>query len=324
MAGPVDEFGLIARFFAPLSAGYAGAHGLTDDAAFIAPQDGKVLAVTTDTMVEGVHFLPHTPPALLARKLVRVNLSDLAAKAATPFAVTLNAALPSTVTDPWLTEFAQGLGQDLTQYGIALIGGDTVAIPGPLCLGLTAFGWADPVACPHRSGAKTGDDIWVSGTIGDGGAGLLAAQGQLSSAALRQRYDLPEPRLGLGIRLGGVVTAAMDVSDGLVQDLGHICRASQLGAELWIDRIPLSADFIASGMTALQAATCGDDYELLFTASPAAAPQLLAVAAASAVDISRVGRMMDGAGVICRDADGHDVTPTRTGWRHFQTTGQPQ
>ena len=324
MAGALDEFGLISQLFAPLSAGYAGACNLTDDAAFILPEPGKLLTVTTDTMVEGVHFLPQTSAGLVARKLVRVNLSDLAAKGAKPFAVLLNLAVPKSVSAPWLTDFAAGLRHDLTLYDVALIGGDTVAIPGPYCLGLTAFGWADAAHCPHRSGAKAGDEIWVSGTIGDGGAGLRAAQGKLTgpqAVYLKQHYDLPEPRLALGSKIAPLVTACMDVSDGLVQDLGHICQASGLAAELQMQDIPLSLAFKTSGFGVEDAITMGDDYELLFTAPPSHSDQLIHLAHMCKVDITRIGRMMDGAGVICRDPLGRDVTPQRRGWQHFETGG---
>ena len=327
MAGGLDEFGLIARLFAPLTHGYGGAHGLTDDAAFITPEPGKVLVVTTDTMVAGIHFLPGTSPGRIARKLIRCNLSDLAAKGAKPFAVTLNAALPPETDQDWLTGFAQGLALDLTEFDTALIGGDTVAIPGPLCLGLTAYGWADPAATPHRSGAQAGDDIWVSGTIGDGGAGLLAAQGQLTGTGadwLRDRYDLPIPRLALGQGLAGLVHAAMDISDGLLQDLGHICRASHLGAQIRIDHIPLSEAYAATGWDRLRAAGLGDDYELLFTAAPSQADAVRQIARTSHVDITRIGRMIRGDGVNCYDGQGQLVIPAQTGWQHFRSDGPQQ
>jgi len=314
MADKPDEFGLIAELFAPLSKSYAGALSLTDDAAFITPEPGKVLTVTTDSLVEGVHFLPDTPPDLVARKMVRVNLSDLAAKGAKPFAVMMNAIFPQSVTQEWLIGFAAGLKQDLETYQIALIGGDTVSTPGPLCLGITAFGWGDPIQSPHRSGASVGDDIWVSGTIGDGGAGLHAVPGTY----LKSRYDLPQPRLNLGQAIAGVVSAAMDVSDGLVQDLGHIAKASSLGAQIQTDQIPLSSEFQAAGYTALQAMVMGDDYELLFTAPRTAADRLQSLSASSGVDITRIGRMIPGSGVRCFDQLGHDVTPEQTGWRHFE------
>ncbi len=323
-----DEFGLIAELFAPLSLGYPGALALTDDAAFIAPKPGKLLTVTTDTIVDGVHFLTGTAPDLVARKLVRVNLSDLAAKGAEPFAVMLNAALPKDIGWDWLQGFAAGLKQDFDEFGLSLIGGDTVSIPGPLCLGLTAFGWCDPAHSPHRSGAADGDDIWVSGTIGDGGAGLLVQQDKAfpdhiekNSNFLKSRYDIPQPRVALGLAIAFSVSACMDVSDGLVQDLNHICQASGLGAQIELATIPVSVAFTAAGFSPLQAIGMGDDYELLFTARPQDANALLACARTCSVDITRIGRMISGQGVHCLDPQGREVIPEKAGWQHFSSEG---
>ena len=317
MAGGLDEFGLIDRLLAPLAAAYPGARGLTDDVAVITPPPGKVLVVTTDTMVEGVHFPAACAADLVARKLVRVNLSDLASKGAEPFGVTLNLALPPDTSPAWMDAFATGLGQDLAHFHMALLGGDTVSLPGPVCLGLTAFGWADPACVPARSGALAGDDIWVSGTIGDGGAGLR----RLDHAWLRHRYDLPQPRLALGRLIAPLATASMDVSDGLLQDLGHICRASHLGAEIRLQAVPLSPDFVQAGFTVTQAVGFGDDYEILFTAPPGQAPALQESARQSRVDITRIGRMIPGQGVTCLDDAGQKVAIARQGWQHFRTDG---
>jgi thiamine-monophosphate kinase len=317
MTGQQDEFSLIARYFAPLSQSFAGAMSLSDDAAFVTPEPGKVLVVTTDAIVEGVHFLSNTPADLVARKLVRVNLSDLAAKGAKPFAVLFNAVFPKTLEESWIASFSAGLKQDFDQFGISLIGGDTVSTPGPLCLALTALGWATIGMTPHRSVAKAGDDIWVSGTIGDGGAGLLVAKGNFASDYLRDRYQLPQPRVELGQAIAGLVNAAMDVSDGLIQDLGHICAASNLGAELLLDHIPLSQAYRETGLSVLDAASMGDDYELLFTASPHQSEAIQDQSLRCGIDIARIGRMIEGKGVCCHDAKGAIVTPTRTGWQHF-------
>ncbi len=316
-----DEFSLIARYFAPLSQSFAGAMSLKDDAAFIAPEPGKVLVVTTDAIVSGVHFLPDTPADLVARKLVRVNLSDLSAKGAKPFAVLLNAVFPPSIDEAWVEAFSSGLKRDFDEFGLSLIGGDTVSTPGPLCLALTALGWAGIGLTPYRSVAKPGDDIWVSGTIGDGGAGLLAAQGKIVSDVLKDRYQLPQPRVELGQAIAGLVNAAMDVSDGLIQDLGHICKASGLAAELTMETIPLSLAFRQTGLSVIDAASMGDDYELLFTASPEQADALLEQSLRCGVDIARIGRMIEGQGVRCRDAQGNDVTPRRKGWNHFIKEG---
>ena len=215
-----DEFGLIAKLFAPLAASFPGALGLRDDAALIDGPAGSLWAVTTDALVAGVHFLADDPPDLVARKVIRVNLSDLAAMGARPVAILLAACFPVGVGDGWLERFAIGLKGDCETFSIALIGGDTVSTPGPICLGLTAFGWGDPAHSPHRSGAQAGDDIWVSGTIGDGGAGLQAARGAVNSDFLKTRYELPTPRVGLGewlrfgLRRGAVCGLAVAVGDG--------------------------------------------------------------------------------------------------------------
>ncbi|TAN59550.1 MAG: thiamine-phosphate kinase, partial [Magnetospirillum sp.] len=243
---PPDEFGLIAELFAPLAAGCPGALGLTDDAAFLAAEPGFDTVATMDAMVAGVHFLSDDPPDLIARKLLRVNLSDLAAKGARPAFVMLAAAFPYGTAKLWLRAFADGLKQDLDHYGVVLIGGDTVSTPGPLTLTLTALGRVVAGRGLLRSGARPGDEIWVSGSIGDGALGLRAIRGELvglgeaHGGVLADRYRLPRPRTGLGPRLIGLASAAMDVSDGLVQDLGHICRASSVTAEIHAPLVPLS------------------------------------------------------------------------------------
>ena len=233
--------------------------------------------------------------------------------------------MPHSISSSWLAQFAEGLRQDLSHFQVALIGGDTVSTPGPLSLGLTAFGWADPAHCPHRSGAKVGDDIWVSGTIGDGGAGLLAAQGRVGGSEqieLIRRYEIPEPRLALGLAVAPLATAAMDVSDGLLQDVGHLARQSGLQAEIELAAIPLSAAFKATGLTVLQAAAMGDDYEILFCAMAQNAAELQTLARSCAVDMTRIGRMIPGAGVRCLDQTGQEVIPQHLGWQHFKDDGR--
>jgi thiamine-monophosphate kinase len=317
-----EEFDLIARYFAPLSAGFPGALGLTDDAAFLPPDAGHETVVTVDAIVGGVHFLPDDPPDLIARKLVRVNLSDLAAKGATPFAVLLSAAFPHGTGDDWLRVFADGLGRDLCEFRVALIGGDTVSTPGPLTLSLTALGRVEAGRGLRRSGAAAGDTIWVSGSIGDGALGLLVATGKLPpDAHLLDRYRLPRPRLEVGPPLVGLATAAMDVSDGLVQDLGHMMRASGVRGEVEAARVPLSPQ-VASSLAAdhsllATVLTGGDDYELLFTAPPAAAPALSALAGTSGVALTPIGQVVAGQGVAVFGADGRPLALGRGGWRHF-------
>ncbi|MGE5506435.1 MAG: thiamine-phosphate kinase [Actinomycetota bacterium] len=324
--GRLDEFALIAELFAPLSAGFPGALGLTDDAAFIPPVDGAETVVTVDAMVAGVHFLPDDPPALVARKLVRVNLSDLAAKGATPFAVLLAAAFPAGTDAAWLRAFAAGLAEDVNGFGVALIGGDTVATPGPLTLSLTAMGRVAQGRGLLRSGARQGDHIWVSGTVGDAALGLKVLQGHLpASDHLAGRYRLPQPRVGLGPRLVGLASAAMDVSDGLVQDLGHLCRASGLGAEVDATLVPLSdaaAAALAADQTLLASILAGgDDYELLFTAPAEATAAIQAAAAQAGVAVTAIGRMVAGQEVDVRGPDGKPLTLAHGGWRHFTGEG---
>lgn len=330
MSGAPDEFQVIADLFAPLAKAYPGAFGLTDDVALLAADSRHETAVTVDAMVAGVHFLPDDPPDLVARKLVRVNLSDLAAKGARPFAIMLAAAFPVGTDLPWLQRFAQGLAEDVAEFGIALIGGDTVAIPGPLTLSLTALGKVEKGRAILRSGAQAGDMVWVSGTIGDGALGLRAARDGWEGLAaehvdyLAGRYRLPRPRLALGAGLPGLAHAGMDVSDGLVQDLGHLCRASGLGAVVEASAVPLSAAVRAAMVTdhSLLATvlTGGDDYELLFTAPPSASPAIRELGQEAGVEVTAIGTMGPGEGVAVRDRNGQPLPLARGGWRHFAGT----
>ena len=227
------EFSLIARHFRPLAG--PGALDLSDDAALLTPPSGRQLVLTTDAMVAGVHFLPDDPPDLVGRKLLRVNLSDLAAKGAVPLNYLMTVSVPKDTPEAWYAGFAAGLARDQATYGVTLLGGDTTSTPGPISLSLTIIGHVAPGTAIHRFGAQAGDEIWVTGTIGDGALGLAAATGRLSDATgfLLDRYRLPQPRVGL--ELAGIASAGMDVSDGLVQDLGHICRASALAADITVD-----------------------------------------------------------------------------------------
>lgn len=330
MSGAPDEFQVIADLFAPLAQAYPGALGLTDDVALLGPDPAHETAVTMDAMVAGVHFLPDDPPDLVARKLVRVNLSDLAAKGARPFAIMLAAAFPKGTDLAWMQLFARGLAEDVAEFGIALIGGDTVAIPGPLTLSLTAFGKVETGRAILRSAAQVGDVVWVSGSIGDGALGLRAARDGWDGLApqhvnyLAGRYRLPRPRVGLGARLPGLAHAGMDVSDGLVQDLGHICRASSLAAVVEAAKVPLSpaarAAVAADDSLLATVLTGGDDYELLFTAPPSATPAILALGGEAGVDVTAIGSMEAGEGVTVRGGDGRPLALARGGWRHFSAT----
>ena len=319
---PLGEFGRIAKFFAPLAT-TPGALGLTDDAALLDCPPGERLVVTVDAMVEDVHFLPDDPPDLVARKLMRVNLSDLAAMAARPVGYLLTTALPKSRGDDWLERFAQGLAQDQAEFGVTLLGGDSVSTPGPLTLTLTAFGRVSAGAEVRRGGAGPGDLVFVSGTIGDGALGLEAARGKLDGlldpaavAYLADRYRLPQPRVGLGPRLAGLASAMMDVSDGLVGDLGHICEVSRAAGVIEAAHVPLSA--AATRLDRLETAlTGGDDYELLFTAPPDRRDAILAVAAAAGVPVTVIGRIEAGQGVRVLDAKGAELNFAGQGWRHF-------
>ncbi len=310
------EFGLIARHFRPLAG--PGAFDLLDDAAVLRPPPGRELVLTADTMVAGVHFLPDDPADTVGAKLLRVNLSDLAAMGATPLAYLMTVSAPQETGDAWFAAFAAGLARDQARFGIALLGGDTTATPGPMTLSLTAIGHVAPGAALRRRGAAVGDQVWVTGTVGDGALGLLALQGRLPDPDgwLAGRYRLPRPRLGLALH--GVVSACMDVSDGLVQDLGHLCRAAGVGAVIEAALVPRSPAALAAGDAWL--ATCltgGDDYELLMAVPSQHAEALMAAAAAQELGVTRIGQFEAGAQVRVLDKAGASISLDRPGWSHF-------
>ena len=318
------EFELIARLFAPLASA-PGAFGLTDDVAVFTPPPGQELVLKTDAIVETVHFRPADPAGTVAKKALRVNLSDLAAKGANPVGYLLTLNLPNATSMEWLEAFARGLGEDQKQFGISLFGGDTTATPGPLSISVAMFGFAPSVT--RRNGAKAGDLVFVSGTIGDAGAGLavLKGEGHALSAATREelagRYHLPRPRLALGQSLRGIASASLDVSDGLIADLGHIAEVSGVRVAIEAARIPLSHALEAlwgrSGEAIARAATCGDDYEIAFTAPPERRDAILAAAKASATRITEIGRVEAGEGAVLRDASGNEIAIKRPGFTHF-------
>jgi thiamine-monophosphate kinase len=323
----LGEFDMIERLFRPLARNFPGALDLLDDVALIEPRPGHQIAVTADALVAGVHFRPQDPPDLIARKMVRVNLSDLAAKGARPIALFMTACFPRDVTDTWLNAFAAGLGQDLALFDVPLAGGDTVATPGPLTLSLTALGEVESGRALLRSGAQAGDDVWVSGTLGDGALGLEALEGRLAGLDPQQahflggRYLLPEPRLALGHALLGTATAAMDISDGLAGDLAHIAKASGLGAKIESGKLPLSpackAVLAQNPARFSQILTGGDDYELLFTAPSRLRQHVLTISDALGLDLTCIGRMEEGAGVRIVDRTGAALDPGPPGYRHF-------
>ncbi|HEX2892028.1 thiamine-phosphate kinase [Vineibacter terrae] len=325
-AARLGEFELIATLLRPLAAGFPGAFALGDDTARLAPPPGEELVVKTDALVCGVHFLPAHDPGLVARKALRVNLSDLAAAGARPLAYQLALVLPDAIDDVWLTAFCAGLADDQKTYGIALCGGDTTSTPGALTIVITAFGTAPAGATPGRGGARPGDGVFVSGTIGDGALGLLANTGRLPQASaadrafLDDRYLLPQPRLDLGQRLRGVASACMDVSDGLVGDLGHICDRSGVRAVIDADAVPLSAAaraVLARRPDLLETVLSGgDDYELLFTAPAARAAAITEAAGLAGVPVVAIGRIEAGSGGVTVEQGGRRLALSRASYRH--------
>jgi thiamine-monophosphate kinase len=305
-----DEFQDIARRFRPLTFGAPEALDLMDDAAVIPSRPGFDLVVTQDALVEGVHFLSAERPDRIARKLLRTNLSDLAAKGAEPYGCFLAVSWPPHYDSHARDQFAKALGEDLSHFGLALFGGDTTSTPGPLSLSLTAMGWVPQGQMVRRKGARIGDDLMVTGTIGDGYLGLLAAQGRLpmlsaeQNRALEDRYHHPRPRLGLGQALRAHATACADVSDGLAADSGHIAAASAVGLRIDLEQVPVSEaawawlelqdDPIAARLALI---TGGDDYELVFTVRPDQRAALVADAAALGIDVTLIGKVVSGSGV---------------------------
>lgn len=331
-----DEFGLIARYFAPLAAGEAGAFGLSDDAAVFACAVGESLVVTCDTLVAGVHFLPDDPADSVGVKALAVNLSDLAAMGARPFGYLLSAALP--INWPrqrlhaWLEGFTAGLRRLQHRWGVCLVGGDTVGMRGPLCLTITALGRAGGRVL-RRDSARPGDDIFVSGSVGDAALGLRALRGGLPRVAAEHRHWLigryrePQPRVSLGPSLVEVASAAIDVSDGLIADLQHICSTSRVTALIEAPELPLSAAARAAlaeepGLLAT-VLSGGDDYELLFSAPTSASAALAALSRKTGVPITRIGRIYPsdtddpGEAVRVCDAQGQALTIATVGFRHF-------
>jgi len=311
-----------------LADGAPEALGLLDDAAILPSRTGFELVVTTDVMVEGVHFLAEDPADLIARKLLRVNLSDLAAKAAAPYGYLLTVAWSPAWSEERRAAFARGLGEDQAAFGLKLFGGDTVSTPGPMSAGATLFGWVEAGRAVLRSGARPGDVVLVSGTIGDGGLGLQAARGELNglgqaaAAYLADRYRLPSPRLALSQALRDYASAAADVSDGLLADAGHIGEASGLGVVIDLERVPISEAAatwlnrqVDPAAAYAELAGFGDDYEVVCTAAPKFIDSLAAAAAEAGVRLTPIGEARAGRGVSARWR-GAELAVQRTGWRH--------
>ena len=321
---------LIARHFKPI-ARHPGALGLTDDAAMLTLPPGHALVVTADAVVGGVHFFPGDSPDAIAKKALRVNLSDLAAKGARPAGFVLTFALPKGIGDGWLKAFARGLGADAKTYDCPLLGGDTVTTPGPVTISITAFGTLPRSTMVKRSGARAGDHVIVTGTIGDAAIGLAlrkrrgAVKRWKLDAAMRRhllaRYLVPNPRNALAEALRRNASAAMDVSDGLVGDLGKLCRASGVGAEVDVARVPLSkaalAVLVADPKATETMLTGGDDFEVVATVPPRKLKSFLTAARRAGVPATGIGRVTAGTGARFLGPDGRPLRFTRTSFSHF-------
>jgi len=325
-AGAVpNEFSLIERLFGPL-AGPEG-FGLKDDAAVLTPRAGYDLVLTKDAIAEGRHYLPGDPADTVAKKLLRVNLSDLAAKGATPRGYLLSCAWSAETSLDWMQAFADGLKEDQSKFGLSLWGGDTIRVSGPSVFTLTAIGEVPSGQIVTRAGAASGDDLWVTGTIGDAALGLLVAQGEYEDVDqddrdyLISRYRLPQPPVAFGRELVGVASAALDVSDGLLGDLEHICSASQVGAQLDRSALPLSPAF-ETGLASNEeywrlVYGGGDDYQILFAAPRGHYERIVDLARAADVQVSCVGRLTSEQRIVVLDEAGQPVEVPPSGFTHF-------
>lgn len=311
------EFELISRIAARVSPRSDVMLGIGDDGAILRPQPGSDLVIVTDTLNSGVHFPESTSAYDVGWKALAVNLSDLAAMGAVPAWCTLALSLP-VPDDEWVDACIDGFLVLSAQHGIALVGGDTTR--GPLSLTVTACGFVAAGSALRRDAATIGDEIWVSGTLGDAASALRdVLQGKSCADELRSRLDRPTPRCALGQSLVGIAHACIDVSDGVLQDLGHICVASGIGAEVQLDLLPASGALAAQAQGAqrwrLQSA--GDDYELCFSADPAQRDALLALASSLGIRLTRIGRIVAGTGVHALDGAGNEVQLQSSGYEHF-------
>ena len=309
----MTEREFIARRLAPLATSPA-ARALADDAAVWTPPIGRDLVFTHDMLAAGIHYLPDDPPGDVAWKLLAVNLSDLAAMAASPAGVLLGLGLSAAEDEAWRDAFTAGLDRALTHFGVALWGGDTVTGLDRAVLGLTAIGWVEPGRALGRMGAQPGDGLWVSGSIGDAGLGLAVAQGRTAfDKSLLNRFRRPQPRLALGAALGGIATAGMDVSDGLLIDADRLAKASNVGLAITLDTVPLGT--VADGLAdLLSRVTAGDDYEILFTAP--ADFDVGALAAPTKTAVTRIGTVVAEAGLSLTYRGQPVAAPARLGWEH--------
>ncbi len=314
------ERALIERLLGPIAT-HPAARGLISDTAVLAPPIGLDLVFTHDVLAAGIHYLPGDPPSDVAWKLLAVNLSDLAATGARPVGVLMGLGLSAAEDEAWLMAFVAGLKRALDRWDVPLLGGDTVSGLAQAVLGLTAIGQVEPGAALARTGARAGDELWVTGTIGDAGLGLAIAKGEAEhDKALLDRYRRPEPRLAFGQGLAGLASAAMDVSDGLLIDADRLARASGVALRVELSALPLSA--AAQSQTTqtdsayLARATAGDDYELLFTAPPSAACALAVLAERCKLRLTRIGAAEAGEGLAVRGLAGQALEPARLGYEH--------
>ncbi len=319
---PLAEFDLIREFFAHSAAGRDDVVlGVGDDCALLQPAAGMELAVTTDTLVEGVHFSNGADPEALGHKSLAVNLSDLAAMGATPSWASLALTMPSSDRN-WLEGFSRGFLSLANKHGVVLIGGDTTS--GPLAISVTAHGLVKPGQALRRSGAAVGDQIYVTGTLGDAGLALLARQGgytvESGLVQLEQRLDRPQPRLSAGAALVGIASAAIDISDGLLSDLGHICEASATGARLSLEQLPTSVQvksYLQQSGDWGTVVAAGDDYELCVVVPREKQAELDSIKSSLECDFSLVGEIVAESGVNCIGSDGDVVTQLTSGYQHF-------
>ncbi len=321
MNQPMSEFDLIKRYFTRATPG--ALLGVGDDAALLQPGDGNVLAVSTDMLVSGTHFFPDTDPFLLGHKTLAVNLSDMAAMGAQPRWATLAVALPD-ANEAWLGKFSAGFFALAQRYAVELVGGDTTR--GPLNLCVTIIGELPQGTALLRSGAQPGDEIWVSGRLGDAALALAHLQrrtllSEAEFAVCAPALYQPQPRVELGLALRGIANSAIDISDGLLADLGHILDASQAAAEIdWV-RVPVSpvlrvhADRSQGMQCALSG---GDDYELCFTAPAGRHAEIANIGARLGLPLTRIGKVVAGEGCIVHDADGNPLNPESDGYDHFK------
>ncbi|KLN59361.1 hypothetical protein WH96_17835 [Kiloniella spongiae] len=324
------EFDLIKSYFAPLTSNYPEAYSLTNDAALISEDPDRSTVVTMDTLVEGIHFFSTDPAEDIARKSLRVNLSDLAAMGAKPKGYTLSISYNASITSEWVKAFTKSLAVDQEAFECHLLGGDTVSTPGPLTIAITCFGSVPRGKCLHRTTGQEGDDVWVSGTIGDSAVGLKLLKKEIKTDNSRaetfliDRFRIPQPRTLLGIALleRDISQTALDVSDGLLADVNHIAEGSNLQARIISSRIPLSKSFQNVLKNTLDqgiqlAATGGDDYEILFTTKPKNKEKVIELSEELNIPITRIGALTQGKGTLLLDKNNNEIPITRSGWKHF-------